>query len=321
MRIGVTGAGGYIGSCVSQQLLNKNMDVVPLDNFSYSKLYERRINDVEIRNADVANFDALETYLEGVDCIFHLAAISGIDECNKHIKQTATTNLTGTENIAALCAEHHINLIFASSCAVVGNPTIMPITGNYPRHPLNSYAKSKYYGEEVILRYATHGEFSSYIFMIANVYGAHCVNNQIVTKNTVINKFVTQALNKSDLTVYKPGTQGRDFIHVLDVSRAFVKALDYIGDKDSLSMIPIGSGKSTSVRTIARLTQSVCFAQTGYEPWIECIDNPRENEILCSDFRLDTEKAEKTIDFKAEVDMEEAIREMFRMQPHSITRK
>lgn len=312
MKIGITGAGGYIGSSITLKLLDKGIEVVPIDNFSYSKINE--IADTKIYNRNIAEYEPLEELLKNVDCIFHLAAISGLLECGNNKTQTIETNCLGTQNIALLCAKYNIDLVFASSVGVIGNPVSIPITSDHRRQPLNLYTKTKVFGEHIIKTNAINN-FNAFIFMIANVYGIHFIINDKVTKNTVINKFVNNAINREPIKIYEPGTQARDFINVNDASKAFVNSLDYITKlENNIEVIPIGTGKSTSISQIAYKVQSICLEELHYRPEIKCVKNPRSNEILTNEFRIDTKKAEDMIKFKADISIDKTISTMFTLE-------
>jgi nucleoside-diphosphate-sugar epimerase len=109
--------------------------------------------------------------------------------------------------------------------AVIGDPQAFPITVDQERDPLNWYGRTKVLGEQAIDSLAD-GAFPAHQFMISNLYGRHEIGGQEVSKGTVINFFVNRALAGESLTVYEPGTQSRNFVHVTDVANAFVKSAE-----------------------------------------------------------------------------------------------
>ncbi|MDY6775282.1 MAG: NAD-dependent epimerase/dehydratase family protein [Halobacteria archaeon] len=307
-KIGVTGAGGYIGSRLTANLLEEGHEVVPTDNFYNAKVDE--VEGVEIRDLDVRDRDGLRETYDDVDVLMHLAAVSGVDSCDDNPELAFDVNVGGTENVAWVCRENGIPLVFPCSMAIIGDPVEFPITSDHPRNPLNTYGLTKSMGEDDI-HSLSRGEFPAHVYMKSNLYGHHELGGKEIGKNTVINIFVDKALNKEPLTVFKPGTQARDFIHVKDTARAYADSLDVILDEeDGATTYPIASGDCRSILEIAETVQEVVEEERGYSPEVELVDNPREDETLVDDFTVDTTKARDGIGFEAEYDIERAVREM-----------
>jgi UDP-glucose 4-epimerase len=109
--------------------------------------------------------------------------------------------------------------------AVLGDPESFPITADQSRDPLNWYARTKTLGEQSINTFAD-GSFPAHLFLKSNLYGQHVVDGITVGKPTVINFFINRAINNETLTVYEPGTQARNFMHVMDVAKAYVQSAE-----------------------------------------------------------------------------------------------
>ncbi len=301
MRIGVTGAGGYVGAGLCGKLMDRGYEVVMLDNFFQSKV--REVHGNKILWVDIRDRYEMEEILKDCDVVIHLAAISGVADCDEMPDKAYEVNIVGTSNIAWLCRKHGIDLIFPSSMAVVGDPVELPIKSTHPRNPLNVYGLTKWSGEEII-RTLSKGKFNALIFMKTNIYGEYDLDGRKITKRTVINIFVNKALKGEALTVHKPGTQTRDFIHVLDVIDAYVMAVEKL--PEGFNITTLAGGECLSVLDIAKLVQKYSDVD------IDLIENPRKRETYAKNFEVDVEEAKRLIGFEAKRRVEDEIRMHFR---------
>lgn len=299
MRVAVTGAGGYVGAGLCSRLMDKGYDVVMVDNFFNAQLKE--IGGNKILWADIRNRDEMEDLLKNCDAVIHLAAISGVADCDAIPDKAYEVNIAGTANICWVCRKYGIDMIFPSSMAVVGNPVELPITSKHPRNPLNLYGFTKWVNEETIKAFSRNS-FNALIFMKTNLYGEYEVDGRKITKNTVINIFVNRARRNEPLTVHKPGTQTRDFIHVLDVIDAYVKAVENI--PEGCNVVTLAGGECLSVLDIARLVQKYTNAE------INLVENPRKRETHAANFEVDTEEARRLIGFEAKRRVEDEIKKL-----------
>jgi UDP-glucose 4-epimerase len=308
-RVGVTGAAGYIGSRVSRNLLDAGHDVVPVDNGFRAKV--EGFDGADLLDVDVRDRDALAEAFDGVDAVFHLAAVSGVADCNDHSDLAFDVNVGGTENVAWLCRDRGTPLVFPCSVAVMGDPVEFPIDADHPRQPMNLYGRTKAMSEEDV-HWLAEGAFPAVVFVKSNLYGHHELNGERVGKNTVINIFAEKALEGEPLTVHEPGTQARDFLHVKDAARAYERALEHLVDADDgAETVPLASGECTSIIEIAELVQRVVDEERGYRPDIEMVENPRGGEEAAEDdFSVDTTAARETLGFEPRHSVEATVREM-----------
>lgn len=307
--IGITGAAGYIGSRVTNNLLDAGHDVVPVDNFYAAQVEE--IDGREILNGDVRDASMLEERFADVDALFHLAALTGVQECDENEDEAFEVNVRGTENVAWFCRNNDVPLVFPCSMAIVGEPVELPITSDHPRDPVNAYGLTKEMSEDDIHSLARRS-FPAHVLMKSNLYGHHEIGGQSIGKRTVINVFVEKARNDETLTVHEPGTQARDFVHVKDVARVYERSLETLMDDpdDGATTLPVASGEDMSVLDLANLVQRVAREERGYEPDVELVENPRGEEAAGSDFSVDTSEARETIGFEATHSVEETIRDL-----------
>jgi UDP-glucose 4-epimerase len=310
LTVGITGAAGYIGSCVSARLLEAGHELVPVDNFAAAKV--DAIDGQAIHEVDVRDRAAVREAFDAVDAVLHLAAISGVPDCEERPEAAFDANVVGTENVAWVCRERGLPLVFAGSMAILGDPVRFPIAADHPREPLNLYGRTKQMGEDDV-HSLSEGHYPALVLMKSNIYGQHEVDGEQVGKETVVNKFVDQAKAGEPVTVYRPGTQARDFIHLEDVARAYERALEFVVDADDgTRTLTIGSGECRSVDWLAETVQRVGGEELGVQPEIAVLENPRTFETVTEDFTVETDTAREVIGFEAERTLDSSIREMLR---------
>jgi UDP-glucose 4-epimerase len=312
-HVAVTGAAGYIGSRVLGDIQRAHSDwtVTAVDNFYLGDV--RTVGDVDVEHVDIRDRDRLRAALEGADAVLHLAAVSGVDDCREQADLAYEVNVTGTNNVAWLCRQTGAGLVFPFSMATLGDPVSFPITVDHPRDPMNWYGRTKLLGERAIETLAD-GAFPAHLFMISNLYGAHSVGDRRVSKGTVINFFVGRARAGDALTVYEPGSQSRNFVHVKDVARAYVRSLERLRDQladgtTGAEKYEIASDEDPSVMAIAELVAGIA-AEHGEEPPIELVENPRGDETLVEEFAVDTSAARDRLGWEPTHDVESTVREL-----------
>lgn len=312
--IAITGAAGYIGSRVVADLRETHPDweVRGFDNFYVGSL--REVAGVEITHLDVRERARLEDALSGADIVMHLAAVSGVDDCAAQPDLAYEVNIQGTENVAWWCRKEGAGLIFPFSAGVIGDPREFPITVSHPRDPLNWYTRTKLLNERAIETFA-EGAFPAHLFMKGNLYGHHEVDGTEISKSTVINFFLDRALAGEPLTVYEPGTQSRNYIHVTDVAGAYVKSAERLLEalktgETGAREYEIASDEDPSVMAVAELVRDIVAAERGERPEVKLVENPRTAETLVDDFRIDTSRAREELGWEATRSIEGTIRDL-----------
>ncbi|MFB6184878.1 MAG: NAD-dependent epimerase/dehydratase family protein [Haloarculaceae archaeon] len=314
-RVAVTGAAGYIGSRVVQQLHEQHPDweITALDNFYLGTV--REVGTTSVQHVDIRDRDMLEATLSGADVVMHLAAISGVDDCEEQGDLAYEVNVEGTTNVAWFCRKTGAGLIFPFSMATIGDPREFPITVDHPRDPLNWYGRTKLLNERAIETFADDA-FPAHLFMISNLYGEHVVDDQRVSKGTVINFFVDRALADAPLTVYEPGTQARNYVHVKDVARAYVRSaerlLDQLEDGATGTLkYEIASDEDPSIQAVAELVRSLATEVADVDPAVELVENPRgDDETLVERFPVDTTSARADLGWSPTYSVEDSVRRL-----------
>ena len=249
----VTGASGFIGSHIVDQLLAKGYSVIGIDNMRTGRkenLSEAMKNDkfrlltVDIRDANLSSM--IE---EDVDTIFHLAAISSVKKSVENPIFVNDVNVNGTVNVLELARELKVKrFVFSSSAAIYGNPEEMPVHEDCTFTPLSPYAASKVAGEMYIRSYSSSFGIDSTILRYFNVYGPRQAFSEY---SGVISIFINQALTNKPITIEGDGDQTRSFVHVSDVARFTILA----GEKNTAigATINFSGPDLVSIKRIAQL--------------------------------------------------------------------
>ena len=312
--IAITGAAGYIGSrvIVEMQDAHPEWELIAIDNQYRGQVDS--VADVEIDHVDVRNRDRLEASLEGADVVCHLAAISGVDDCEENADIAYEVNVQGTNNVAWFCRKTGTAMAFPFSMAVLGDPQSFPITADQPRDPLNWYGQTKAISEQSIKRFA-EGAFPAHLFLKSNLYGEHIVDGTIIRKPTVINFFADRALSGELLTVYEPGTQARNFIHVIDVARVYVQSTERLlaqleSGSTGTETYEIAGEEDMSVMTVAEIVRNAAEEELGTEIDVDLIENPRSAETMVEEFSVDISKAKSVLGWKPNKTVAESVQRL-----------
>jgi UDP-glucose 4-epimerase len=311
----ITGAAGYIGSRVAVLLqeTHPEWELVLLDNFYTGDV--RTIGDVDVEHVDVRHRPRLETTLAGADLVLHLAAMSDIHDCADNQDLAYEVNVQGTANVAWWCRKSGAGLVFPFSMAVLGSPERFPITIDQQRQPANWYARTKLMGERLIEDMAD-GAFPAHLYLKSNLYGEHQVGARTVSKGTVINFFVNRVLNGEPITVYEPGTQSRNYVHVDDVARAYVRSSEVLldeldRDETGVDKYELASREDPSVMAVAKLVQRVAAEEHGREVGIDLVENPRTHDRFVEEFTVDISRTTAALDWEPRRSIEGTVRDLF----------
>ncbi|MFB6298341.1 MAG: NAD-dependent epimerase/dehydratase family protein [Salinirussus sp.] len=313
--VAITGAAGYIGSRILSLLGTEHpgWELTALDNFYLGDV--RETGGTTVEHVDVRHREELTAALEGADVVLHLAAISGVDDCENRPTLAYEVNVQGTNNVAWFCRRTGAGLVFPFSMAVLGDPESFPITVDHPRDPMNWYGRTKLLGERAIEGFAPEA-FPASLLMISNLYGAHTAGGRRISKGTVINFFLDRALSGETLTVYEPGTQCRNFVHVDDVARAFVRAAERLldrraSDETGVEKYEIATDEDPSVEEIASIVRDAATGIAGLDPEVTLVENPRaDEETLVREFSVDTTRARDGLGWEPDRTVEGSVRRL-----------
>ncbi len=269
MKILVTGGAGYIGSHTCVELLESGHEVVVLDNFCNSKI--ESLNRVEkitgkkiaVIEADIRDRDALRTAFgaHAIDSVIHFAGLKAVGESVGQPLRYYDNNLSGTIALTEVMQESGVkNLVFSSSATVYGDPHSVPIREDFPTGgTTNPYGTSKLMIEQILRDlYKSDSTWRIGILRYFNPVGAHESGLIGEDPNGIPNNlmpFIAQVAvgRREFLQVFgndyptPDGTGVRDYIHVVDLARGHVLALDYLTKNQGLFTVNLGTGQGYSV--------------------------------------------------------------------------
>ena len=239
MKVLVTGAAGFIGTYVVQALLKQQFTVVAVDNLS-TGTKSNIVKDTRFYELDITENDLENVFLrEQPDYVIHLAAQSSVFNSMLKPMEDCQANLIGTLNILRFSKQYNVKkCVFASTAAVYGNPSILPIKEDSKLAPLSFYALSKLSAENYILLYEKLFNLKSCILRFSNVFGP-------LQAGGVITSILDRLLEGKDPVIFD-GSQTRDFIYVKDVAAACIQSLT----SESTGIFNISSSTEISIQQV-----------------------------------------------------------------------
>ena len=324
----VTGGAGYIGSHTLIELINNNFEVVVIDNLANSSRESlRRVeqitgHEIPFIEADVRDQSALDdiftTY--DIDSVIHFAGLKAVGESVAKPLEYYDNNLVSTLALLEAMRKHSVKqLVFSSSATVYGSPSELPLreTSTVGVGLTNPYGKTKYMIEQIIQDYcAADPAFEATILRYFNPVGAHesgqigedpngIPNNLLpYVAQVAVGKLQSVGVFGDDYDT-PDGTGVRDYIHVVDLARGHVAALQHM--KAGASIYNLGTGSGTSVLEIIKAFSKACERDLPYE-----IKPRRAGDIAAC--YADCSKAERELGWRAELSIEQACADSWRWQ-------
>jgi len=296
VRFAVTGGAGFIGSYITKLLLEKNHDVLVLDNMHTGK--KENLHDsskLEFFQMDIRNYPLLENYLENIDGVFHEAGLTLVPESFEKPEEYNDVNVCGTENVFKISKKFGIKVVYASSSSVYGDTENIPIKESDPKNPINPYGVTKVKKDNLAEKYSKEG-CSIIGLRYFNVFG----KGQTGTYAGVITKFLECLKNKTSPIIYGDGKQIRDFISVEDVASANIQAM--LSDIKE-GFFNIGTGTPTSVLELAELM--IKISNYNIKPIFE---KSRKGDVKLS--LADISNTQKYLDWHSEIKLEDGLKKI-----------
>ena len=330
MAVLITGGAGFIGSHAAVEFLNKGYELVILDNFSNSKpCVLDRIRQItgkdfkfyEIDLLDKPAVDAMFDECPEIDSCIHFAGLKAVGESVQMPLEYYHNNLTGTINLCNSMRAHGVKtIVFSSSATVYGDPATVPIREDFPTgNTTNPYGETKHMIERILkdMQFADP-EWSISILRYFNPIGAHesgLIGEDPAGIPNNLLPYITQVASgkREYLRVYgndyptHDGTGVRDYIHVVDLARAHLSALERAVKMHAIEYYNIGTGNGYSVLDVVHAFEAVTGKPLPYR-----IEGRRPGDIaVCY---ADPTKAEQVLGWKAEYDMTRMCQDSYRWQ-------
>lgn len=298
-----TGGAGFIGLHVVPLLLEQGHKVRIFDNMfrgdrdAVNEL--ARTGDVELIDQDIRYGGAVHKAMAGCDKVIHFAAMS-INKSVADPYESVDLNVSGTHNVIAAAAAHGVSrFVFASSASVYGDPEKLPMHEDDVLSPLTPYCIAKRTGEDLLGFYQRTQGLPWIALRFFNVYGPGQKTTAYYT--SVINHFVNRLRNGQAPVIDGRGEQSMDFIHVHDIARSVVAALD---SEQANLPINIGTGVDTTVAALAKILIDAVGAD------VEPEFNPRD--VLVSRRAADITRAREVLGWTPEITVEDGMRALVR---------
>ena len=331
MAILITGGAGYIGSHAMVEFLEAEREVICVDNFSNSKPTAlERVKKITGKNfkhykVDLLDYNALERVFKKnkIDSCIHFAGLKAVGESCEQPLRYYHNNLTGTLNLCSLLSKYGAKrIVFSSSATVYGNPASVPITEDFPLSTTNPYGETKLMIERVLSDlYASDNEWSVSILRYFNPIGAH--KSGLIGEdpkgipNNLLPYVAQVATGKREcLSVFgndyntHDGTGVRDYIHVVDLAKAHLRAMERAEQITGVEYFNIGTGVGYSVLDVVKAYERVTGARVNYK-----IVDRRPGDI--DECYADPTKAYNVLGWKAENNIEDMCRDSYRWQKNN----
>ena len=328
MTILITGGAGFIGSHAAVELLESGYEIVIVDNLSNSQIESiSRVKDLTGKTFSFYQTDLLD--YEGLDKVFaenditavmHFAGLKAVGESVEKPLMYYHNNITGTLNLCGIMEKYKVkNFVFSSSATVYGDPEQVPIDESFPLSATNPYGRTKLMIEEILQDlYVADSSWRIAILRYFNPIGAH-ISGKIGENPTGIPNnlmpYITQVAigKRQELQVFgndydtPDGTGVRDYIHVVDLVKGHIKALQYLEENDGIETFNLGTGKGYSVLDLINNFSSATEKEIPYK-----VVDRRPGDIgICY---ANPEKAKAKLGWEAEKDLQEMCQDSWKWQ-------
>ena len=315
----VTGGTGYIGSHTCVELLNAGYDVVIMDNlYNSNEEVLKRIEKITGKKAKFYKVDLLDK--EGIrtifkentiDAVIHFAGYKAVGESVQIPLTYYQNNVAGSLNLYEVMNEYNVKkIVFSSSACVYGAPKSVPIKEDFEIHTTNPYGATKVMNEMILQDvYTSDNDWGVLLLRYFNPIGAHKSGLLGEVPNGIPNNLVPYIARVANgqleyLRVWgddyptPDGTGVRDYIHVVDLAKGHIKAVEYALSHKGVEKINLGTGKGYSVLEVLHAYEHACGKELAYK-----IMDRRPGDI--AECYADTEKAERVLGWKAQYGIEE----------------
>jgi len=327
MKILITGGAGYIASHTNVELLKEDYELVLVDNFCNS-VYES-VNRVEkiagkkvkFYEADLKDFEAINKVFQAerdIYAVIHFAALKAVGESVEKPLEYYENNISGSLNLYKAMKIHGVkNFVFSSSATVYGDPAEIPVKEDASIHATNPYGHTKAMMEQILIDSAKAYNWNVVILRYFNPVGAH--ESGLIGEDPEypanLLPFVSQVAAglRERVVVFgsdwntPDGTGVRDYIHVVDLAKAHVKAIEKLKKDQGTFIYNIGTGRGYSVLEMIEAFSKACGHRVPY------VIGPRRPGDVAT-VLADPTKSAKELGYKAELGLEEMVNSAWKWQ-------
>ncbi len=276
MKILVTGGAGYIGSNIVKSLIKSNHDVNVIDNLSSGNI-KNLDKKAKFHKIDLSDFNFLNNFLANnfFDIVIHLSSLIDVKESYNNPGKYYKVNFISAINLVSSMVNNKLNkIIFSSSASVYGNLNSKPIKETDKTSPVSPYGNSKLFIEKLLKDYGKSHNLKSICLRYFNACGAQLDGSlgEMHNPETHIIPLLMQVASgrKKQITIYgndyktKDGTAVRDYVHVLDITSAHIKALKYLMENQKSNIFNIGNNNGFSVMDLISKTEKITKKKIKY---------------------------------------------------------
>lgn len=300
MRILITGGAGFVGSHLCEKYVKEGHTVICYDNFMSGFLSNIKqlmnYKNFKLIQADIRDKDKLNSAIDNVDIVFHLAAQIHVDRSEIEPELTWDINVMGTQNVLELARFHDAKrVLFASSSEVYGTAQYTPMDEKHPLDAPHPYGASKIAADRLCHSYQKTFGMDIVIMRCFNIFGAR---QRDIGYGAVISIFARRCLMGLQPVIYGKGMQRREYNYIDDIVNAYDLAFKY--EKQITEPVNFGTGKDVSIDELAKKIIRLCGKK-----FLPIYTNPRiaEVERLCAD----ATRAKEILGWKPKVDLEEGL--------------
>lgn len=296
MAVLVTGGCGFIGSHIVDKLLEKNCEVVVLDNLSTGCRNNIKVEDIFFYQMDILD-PQIEFIFQNhrIQTIIHQAAQASVSHSILFPFTDGDVNIGGTIRLIELARKYCVEkMVFASSSAVYGTPSFLPITPSHPTNPLSPYGLSKLTAEKYLELAFSLYDLPYTILRYGNVYGPR---QNASGEGGVIAIFAKALAEGEAPVIYGDGQQTRDFIYVEDVASANLAAIE----NGAGEVLNVSTGRELSIKELLGYLQSIKQL-----PRSAVFEKERAGDIKRS--LLCNERTKAVLDWEPQTSLEEGLK-------------
>jgi UDP-glucose 4-epimerase len=298
----ITGIGGFIGSSLARALLAKNEQVRGVDNFATGKRenLQEILPQIDFREADILDLDAMHKACAGVDYVLHQAAIPSVPKSVLDPVGSNRANVDGTVNVLVAARDAKVKrVVYAASSSAYGDTPTLPKHEAMTPDPISPYAVAKLASERYMISFFRCYGLETVPLRYFNIFGPH--QDPSSQYSGVLAKFITQMLRGEQPSIYGDGEQSRDFTYIDNAVEANLLACHAPASQAAGKVFNVATGRRVTLNETFQLLRSMTSykGQPNYGP-------ERGGDIKHS--LADISQAEKYLGYKPKIDFEEGLR-------------